>query len=261
MPRSRKRWPAGRAARLWRGEAGEAAASFDRRIDRRRAATSRFPRGANTASFSASSPSCAPVRPAYGRHPRLAILGPLEARLQHFDLIVLGGLNEGTWPSEAATDPFLSRPMREDLGLEAPERRIGLAAHDFASLAAAPERAADAREEAGRRAHRAVALASAHQAIGRGAGAREALERGTTILAWARALDAAPAAERVHAGRRHAAAARPRELSVTEIETWLRDPYAIYASTSASAGRSTRWKTSRVRSSAASPCTGAGDNS
>jgi ATP-dependent helicase/nuclease subunit B len=78
------------------------------------------------------------VRPLYNRHPRLAILGPLEARLLDFDLVVLGGLNEGRWPAETATDPWLSRPMREKLGLEPPERRTGLAAHDFAALAASP---------------------------------------------------------------------------------------------------------------------------
>ena len=79
-----------------------------------------------------------PVRAAFGRHPRLAILGPLEARLQRFDLTILGGLNEGTWPRRAGADPWFSRPMRATLGLEQPERSIGLAAHDFAMLAAGP---------------------------------------------------------------------------------------------------------------------------
>ncbi len=79
-----------------------------------------------------------PVRTAFGQHPRLAILGPLEARLQSFDLIILGGLNEGSWPQAAGTDPWFSRPMRASLGLEQPERSIGLSAHDFAMLAAGP---------------------------------------------------------------------------------------------------------------------------
>src|SRR5262249_45601188 len=79
-----------------------------------------------------------PVRGAFGRHPRLAILGPLEARLQRFDLTVLGGLNEGTWPRGAGDDPWFSRPMRATLGLEQPERAIGLSAHDFAMQAGGP---------------------------------------------------------------------------------------------------------------------------
>src|SRR5690606_40649772 len=77
------------------------------------------------------------LRPRFGRHPRLFIWGPLEARLQHADRIILGGLNEGTWPGDASIDPWLNRPMRAELAIEPPERRIGLAAHDFASGASA----------------------------------------------------------------------------------------------------------------------------
>ena len=79
-----------------------------------------------------------PVRTAFGQHPRLAILGPLEARLQRHDLTILGGLNEGAWPQSPGADPWFSRPMRSSLGLEQPERGIGLAAHDFAMQAAGP---------------------------------------------------------------------------------------------------------------------------
>ncbi len=79
------------------------------------------------------------LRPRWGRHPRLFIWGPLEARLQHADRIILGGLNEGTWPAEAGIDPWLNRPMRAALGLDPPERRIGLAAHDFVEGVSAKE--------------------------------------------------------------------------------------------------------------------------
>src|SRR6185369_7364452 len=72
------------------------------------------------------------VRRRGGLDPRIHIWGALEARLQSVDTIVLGGLNEGTWPGQTRLDPLLSRPMREALALDPPERRIGLAAHDFA---------------------------------------------------------------------------------------------------------------------------------
>ena len=72
------------------------------------------------------------VRRRGGLDPRIHIWGALEARLQSVDTIVLGGLNEGTWPGRTRLDPLLSRPMRAALALEPPERRIGLAAHDFA---------------------------------------------------------------------------------------------------------------------------------
>jgi ATP-dependent helicase/nuclease subunit B len=78
------------------------------------------------------------VRPRLPAHPRLSIWGPLEARMQGADLIVLGGLNEGVWPPAPREDPWLSRPMRKALGLPPAERRVGLSAHDFVQVAAAP---------------------------------------------------------------------------------------------------------------------------
>ena len=70
---------------------------------------------------------------------RVRIYGPLEARLHDVDRVVLGGLVEGTWPPETRSDPWLSRPMRHELGLDLPERRIALSAHDFAQLLGARE--------------------------------------------------------------------------------------------------------------------------
>ena len=77
------------------------------------------------------------TRPA-GADPRIHIWGTLEARLQSADLLILGGLDEKVWPAETRTDPWLSRAMRTEIGLPPPERRIGLAAHDFAEAFAAP---------------------------------------------------------------------------------------------------------------------------
>lgn len=72
------------------------------------------------------------VRPPYGGHPRLFIWGLLEARLQRTDLMILGGLDEGRWPAAATPDPWLAPGIRRLLGLPAPERQQGMAAHDFA---------------------------------------------------------------------------------------------------------------------------------
>ena len=169
-----------------------------------------------------------PVRPRPGRNRAIAILGPLEARLQSFDLTILGGLNEGTWPAAAVADPWFSRPMRETLGLPSPERGIGQAAHDFAMLAGAGQ----------------VLLTRALKADGAPTIASRWLQRlvqltqglGLEDCPPARILALARASGRCRAGapaRRPAptppVAARPRRLTVTEIETWLRDPYAIYA--------------------------------
>ena len=170
------------------------------------------------------------TRPRWGRHPRLAIWGLLEARLQHADVLVLGGLNEGTWPPEAHANPWMSRPMLAEFGLPLPERRIGLTAHDFVQAFSAPE----------------VYLTRAERVEGtptvpsrwllrletllRGSEAESALAAGAAWLPWQRGLDQPDAVE---AAPRPApappVAARPRSLSVTQVETWMRDPYAIYA--------------------------------
>ena len=52
-------------------------------------------------------------------HPHLQILGLLEARLLRADVMLLGGLDETIWPPQSRTDPFLNRPMRQELGLVA----------------------------------------------------------------------------------------------------------------------------------------------
>jgi ATP-dependent helicase/nuclease subunit B len=170
------------------------------------------------------------VRPRFGKHPRLQILGTLEARLQQADLVVLGGLNEGVWPPTPSSDPWLSRPMRKDFGLEAPEAQVGLAAHDFTMAATAPEvvltraiRAEGAPTVPSRWLLRLDTVLRA------GGGALDSA-RILPFLAWQARLDA-PAEIRPCAppAPTPPQQARPRRLSVTEIETWMRDPYAIYA--------------------------------
>jgi ATP-dependent helicase/nuclease subunit B len=170
------------------------------------------------------------VRMARARHPRLAILGPLEARLQSFALVVLGGLNEGTWPATVAADPWFSRPMRQTLGLEQPERAIGLAAHDFSVLACQPR----VLLTRARKAQGAPTIASRWlqrlTQLTRGLDLKDALQTTLDFPALATALTAPECIAPIAApAPTPPVAARPRALSVTEIETWLRDPYAIYA--------------------------------
>ncbi|HZK98582.1 MAG TPA: double-strand break repair protein AddB [Caulobacteraceae bacterium] len=173
------------------------------------------------------------VRSGAAEHPRIQILGVLEARLIGATRLILAGLSEGVWPAGAPIDPFLSRPMRRELGLPPPERRIGLSAHDFAQAAAAPEvMLLTARRRAG-----APAVDSRWlwrlRVLAKGAGV--ALPSREDALGWVRALDgplAEPPPHLAPATRpepRPPLAARPREMWVTGVETWIRDPYAIYA--------------------------------
>ena len=79
------------------------------------------------------------MRPDRPAHPRLAMLGQLEGRLVDADLVILGGLNEGSWPPAPESGPWLNRAMRAGLGLPPAEQAIGIAAHDFLAAAGARE--------------------------------------------------------------------------------------------------------------------------
>jgi ATP-dependent helicase/nuclease subunit B len=217
------------AARLWRGDAGTAAASLIAALEDESADLPTIEPGSYPVLFRALAEERA-VRPPYGLHPRLAILGTQEARLQSFDVLVLGGLNEGAWPRAAAADPWLSRPMRAKLGLEPPERAIGLSAHDFATLAAGPRVVlARALKSDGSPTTPARWLQRLLQ-LTKGLKLDAKLTSSTRYDALASAMAVPDAVMRI--GRpepRPPVESRPRNLSVTEIETWLRDPYAIYA--------------------------------
>ncbi|MDP1026317.1 double-strand break repair protein AddB [Sphingomonas sp. KR1UV-12] len=158
-------------------------------------------------------------------HPRLAIYGLIEARLQSADLMVLAGLNEGTWPGTPAPDPWLAPRIRSALGLTGLERRIGIAAHDFAQGLGAPRvLVTRARRDAS-----APALAS-RLWLRLQAMAGDRFERDLALEDWSRRLDAATE----HRPAERPAPVpppelRPRAISVTEVDRLKADPYAFYA--------------------------------
>ena len=219
---------AGGAERLWAGGDGGAAAGFMDEL--RNAARGLAPvDGRGWPDLLDTLMRGRVVRPRYGRHPRLQIWGVLEARLQGADRLILGGLNEGTWPDRPPADPWMSRPMRAAFGLPPHERRIGLAAHDFSQLFAASEvfltRAA---RVAGTPTVPSRWLLRLDNALG---GEAAGLARGAARwTGWQAALDRPDAEEQIQAPAPvPPVAARPRRLSVTQVETLIRDPYAIYA--------------------------------
>ena len=215
-------------ARLWHGETGEAAARFAAELARAAPALDPMPGRCYPALFEELMAGKV-ARSAWDHHPRLHIWGPLEARLQHADLLILGGLNEGVWPAPPEADPWMSRPMREAFGLSPPERRIGLAAHDFAQGFGAPKvvltRSVRVEGTPTVPSRWLMRLDAVMGACGLGFALDDApwldwhglLDRPER---WVRPEPPAP---------RPPLDARPRRLSVTEIETWMRDPYAVYA--------------------------------
>ncbi|MFN4100772.1 MAG: PD-(D/E)XK nuclease family protein [Pararhodobacter sp.] len=176
-------------------------------------------------------------------HPQIMIWGTLEARAQGADLVILGGLTEGTWPSAPSPDPWFNRRMRLDAGLLLPERQIGLAAHDFQQAAAAPQvvlsrarRDSEAETVPSRWLNRLTNLIGGLKAQGGEAALQAMRERGKRWLTLAATLEAdlrdvpeASAARNPRPAPAPPANARLNELPVTRIEKLIRDPYHIYA--------------------------------
>jgi ATP-dependent helicase/nuclease subunit B len=160
----------------------------------------------------------------------LRIYGPLEARLTQSDRVIIGGLVEGIWPPAPRIDPWLSRPMRHELGLDLPERRIGLSAHDFAQLLGADDvilshaaKVGGAPAVASRFLHRLEAVAGEVRW-------KTAVAAGEKYVGFANQLDRPDKVEPIpQPAPTPPGATRPLKLSVTAIEDWLRDPYTIYA--------------------------------
>jgi ATP-dependent helicase/nuclease subunit B len=208
----------------WAGPAGRAAAQL---LESAEPASADGPSRLSPASLPALLEqllAAVAVRPPFGQHPRIFIWGLIEARLQSADLVILGGLNEGVWPQLPTPDPWLAPRVRRELGLPSLERRIGLAAHDFASALGGREvLVTRARRDA-----RSPAIASRFwlrlEAMTGG------LTRWPELRKWAQAIDR-PAEHRP--ARRPAPspdpAERPRTISVTVVDRLKADPYAFYA--------------------------------
>jgi ATP-dependent helicase/nuclease subunit B len=161
---------------------------------------------------------------------RVQIFGLLEARLVNVDRVVVGALVESVWPPEARSDPWLSRPMRLELGLDLPERRIGLSAHDFAQLLGTPDVILTRAAKLGGAPTVASRFMQRLAAVAGDAHWKAARTRGQKYLQWARDLDRADAITPAKRPRPTPPRdARPTQLSVTQVEDLLRDPYTIYA--------------------------------
>ncbi len=229
--------PGGSAAPLWAEAAGREAARIMAELLRE------APNGGSFAPHDfadlvATLLQAGSVRSPHAPHPLIAIWGTLEARVQGADLVILGGLTDGVWPELPPPDPWLSRKMRAEAGLLLPERRVGLAAHDFQQAIAASEvvlsralRDAEAETVPSRWLNRLTNLLNGLAAQG-GPEALAAMQaRGAALVADALRLEApeAPAPRASRPSPRPPLAHRPGELAVTGIRTLIRDPYAIYA--------------------------------
>ncbi|MBY0428537.1 MAG: PD-(D/E)XK nuclease family protein [Alphaproteobacteria bacterium] len=213
---------------LWQGVEGEALSIY---IDKLRANCSGY-----TCSFEdyigifTQGLRSETLRAHYGQHPRLHIFGLIEARMLSFDHIVLAGLNEGTWPEIPAQDPWMAPFMRVEFGLPNPDQHLGQTAHDFVQLAAQKKVTLLRSLRNGVTPTNPSRWLLRLQAILKMLDQMDALNPTTPWHEWVRAMDAVAditpcAAPEVKVP----ISAMPARISATDVELWIRDPYAYYA--------------------------------
>lgn len=170
------------------------------------------------------------VRARYGMHPRLKILGPIEARLNRFDVTIIGEVNEGIWPQACSADPWMSRPMKKEFGFPLPERAIGVTAFDFAQLLCGDEvyltRADRVQGTPMVKSRWWLRLETVLKALKI---KPESIENDVYRL-WAKQLDKPQEFETpVPPAPKPPLKYRPQELSASAIELWVKDPYSVFA--------------------------------
>jgi ATP-dependent helicase/nuclease subunit B len=170
-------------------------------------------------------------------HSNILIWGTLEARVQSADLVILAGLNDGTWPEPPAPDPWLNRSLRLQAGLLLPERRIGLSAHDFQQAVGAKAvwltrstRSDDAETVPSRWLNRIENLLNGLEKPDDASWMDRMRARGNEWLGKVEALEAPQVTPpSIRPSVAPSVACRPESLPVTDIKHLIRDPYAIYA--------------------------------
>lgn len=169
------------------------------------------------------------VRPKFGGHPRLKILGLMEARLINADVFILGGLNENVWPPEPTADPFLSRGMRIEAGLPTHDKAIGMAAHDFVEKLSKPQVILTRALKSGGSPTIASRWLVRMKALCEKLGIH--YDENTSYHDWLyhwhlSDRDITPIKRPMP---RPSVDVRPTRLSVSSIEKLMRDPYVVYA--------------------------------
>jgi ATP-dependent helicase/nuclease subunit B len=121
--------------------------------------------------------------------------------------------------------------MRAELKLPQPEEKIGYAAHDFTQLLGGAQVIMTRAEKMDGVPTVASRWMLRLNALLDGLGVRDALEPDLPWAAWAAMRDAIPAPRRIAVPEpKPPLSLRPRKMSVSDVETWMANPYAIYAS-------------------------------
>lgn len=227
---------------IWRQEAGMTAAKFVAQFSTQAQILGDIPSNDYAKMLTALLAERS-VRVQFGQHPRLKILGPIEARLQHFNVTIIGEANEGKWPETAQADMWMSRPMKKEFGMPLPERAIGIAAADFAHLLHGEKVYVTRAEKDGgtpttksRWLLRLETVLAANYADLPEKEIKAAYEfiYDKKFVNWSKNLERS-SSEEISAHKLNPPApkpplyARPRKLSAGKFAEWMADPYSIFA--------------------------------
>lgn len=215
---------------LWVGEAGETAASLLSNLLDKADIIGTIPHGQYCDFFEALLAGSM-VRSKYGSHPRLRILGPIEARLCNFDAVIISGLNEGIMPANPPSGAWLSRPMKKNFGFPLPEKAIGVSAHDFCEMACGKEvyltRSDRVQGTPMVKSRWWMRLETVLKAC---CFNPEQLQN-TPYLEWSKDFDHTAKQTAIEPpAPKPPLSCRPRELWASDIERLMYDPYTIFAS-------------------------------
>ena len=171
------------------------------------------------------------VRLPFQKQSRLAILGAVESRMVSADLVILSGLNEGTWPPKASQNLWMNQAMANQIGLPHNQWRIALSAHDFLMAASMPDvvitrarRQDDRLTMQSRWLTRMDAVMTALKVSD--LIAPHIPDDIAEVLAWRRNIEARPIAPPAPKPPVHM---RPTRFSATEFDVLIDDPYGLYA--------------------------------
>lgn len=217
------------AQRLWRGDEGVKTARF---LTQLREAAKFIPdvTGRDYLDVLQGLMRGVNFQPAMSPHPQLKILSPEQAKLTKADVIIMGGLNDESWPARPEVSPWLSPDMVTALGLPPAEESIGRSAHQFTQMVASPNVLLSRSMRSGNAPAVASPFLTRLMMVLKGAGLDEEIESKSQLLDINHAMHMPAEVTPIAPPEpRPPVSARPKQLPVTGVESLMRDPYTVYA--------------------------------
>ncbi len=161
---------------------------------------------------------------------RIIILSPIEARMLSFDTVILGDLNDGSWPQIPDTGPWMNRIMRKNFHLPSPDVQIGQSAHDFIQHLNSKRVIITRSKKSGKSNTKPSRWLQRMETVYRAANISEERSNNIPYLYWARQLNSPTLITSIPPARPNPPlATRPHEISISMVEELIRNPYAFYA--------------------------------